>query len=217
MPKFNLNINGVDVDAAEGREQWAGPLPPKGSYPAILKLVKVKQIKGKTDNRLQIMVTLNTGDQFDGCPVWGGVNLTDQGMPYVNQFLQSLTDGSEAEFTKIKKAFYGGFVVDEKKENVLRIGTWKINSPEGQLPVLISLGHNTYQPPADASGNQQPARTSAQIASFLLSGGTSSAGSSDADEVVAEEDDDDSDLDVDAEADDDGSIFDDEDEDASVS
>jgi hypothetical protein len=211
MPKFNLNINGVDVEAAEGREQWAGPLPPRGSYPAILKMVKVKQIKGKTDNRLQILVTLNTGDQFDGCPVWGGVNLTDQGMPYVNQFLQSLTDGSEAEFTKIKKAFYGGFVVDEKKENVLRIGTYKINSPEGQLPVMISLGHSTYTPP----GENATTRTNANIVSFLLRGGSVSS-STVAEEDIAEEDDDDIDVSAD-DVDTDESIFDDDEEPAEVS
>src|ERR1700751_4551415 len=157
MPKFNLNINGVGEGAAEGFKDWDGPLPPKGSYPAILKVVKVKQIKGKTDHRLMIMVTLNTGDEYDGCPVFGGVNLTDQGIPYVNQFLHSLTDGSNSECEKIEKAFYAGFQVDEKKENVTKIGTKKINSPDGQLPVMITLGHNTWE-----------GKTSAKINSFLL-------------------------------------------------
>jgi hypothetical protein len=205
MPKFNLSINGVGQDIAEGREDWSGPLPPKGSYPAILKLVRVKQIKGKTDNRLQIMAVLNTGDQYDGCPVWGGVNLTDQGIPYVNQFLASLTDGSESEIEKIEKAFYTGFVVDEKKTEVLKIGTKRINSPDGKLPIMISLGHSTYE-----------GKTNPKIMSFLLPGGGSAGGGSSTDEEeVAEEDDD---VDVTAEADsDDGSIFDDEDEDAEES
>jgi hypothetical protein len=207
MPKFNLNINGVDVDAAEGREEWEGPLPPKGSYPAKLRLVKVKQIKGKSDNRLQIMVVLDTGDEYDGCPVFGGVNLTDQGIPYVNQFLQALTDGTEAAFEKIKRAFYAGFVVDEKKENVLKIGTLKINSPEGELPIMISLGHSTWE------GKTRP-----QISSFLLPGSEAGPSSDAVEEAVEEEDGGDEDeTDVEVESDDEGSVFDEEDAEESAS
>lgn len=202
MPKFNLAINGVGQDIAEGREDWKGPLPPKGSYPAKLRLVKVKQIKGKTDNRLQIMVILNTGDEYDGCPVFGGVNLTEQGIPYVNQFLAALTDGSDSQIEAIEKAFYAGFVVDEKKENVIKIGSKKINSPEGELPIVISLGHSNWE------GQTRP-----KINSFLLPGGNVSANGSGDDEVPAEEDTDDDDVDVDAQASD-GSVFDDDDEDA---
>lgn len=205
MPKFNLSINGVNEEAAEGREQWSGPLPPKGSYPAVLKMVKVKKIKNKNDNRLQIMVLLNTDDEYNGCPVFGGVNLTDQGIPYVNQFLQALTDGSDAQFTKIKKAFYAGFVVDEKKENVLKIGTWKINSPEGELPVRISLTHSTWE-----------GKTNPQISSFLLPDSGEGGGSAADDEPVAEEDDDDADVDADDDEsdddDDDDGVFDEDDD-----
>lgn len=203
MPKFNLNINGVGQEIAEGREEWKGPLPPKGSYPAVLKLVKVKQIKGKTDNRLQIMVILNTGDEYDGCPVFGGVNLTDQGIPYVNQFLAALTDGSDSEIEKVQKQFYAGFVVDEKKENVLKIGTKKINSPEGTLPIMVSVSHSTWE------GKVRP-----QIGSFLLPGGGSAAGSTASEEAPVEEDDDDDDTDL---SDDDGGMFDDDDEDEEAS
>lgn len=210
MPKFNLNINGVDVEAAEGFDEWKGPLPPKGSYPATLKSVKVKQIKNKSDNRLQILCVLNTkGDpereQYDGCPVWGGVNLTEQGIPYINQFLQSIST-DESDYQKVKRAFYAGFVTDEKKENVLKIGTKKVNSPEGEMQIMISLGHNVYE-----------GKTSAKVASFLPP--QSGEESADEDEDVAEEDDEDEELDV--EDDDDGdvedeSVFDDEDAEANA-
>lgn len=194
MPKFNLNINGVDVEAAEGYDQWKGPLPPKGSYPAKLKLVQVKQIKDKKDNRLSIMATVNTeGDaelgKYHGCPVWGGVNLTEQGIPYINQFLQSIST-DESDYQKVKKAFYAGFVTDEKKVNVTKIGAKKINSPDGELDILISLGHNIY------GGN-----TTAKIASFLAPDSLSN--SDDEDEEPAEEDVDEEDVDE-AEEDDEG-------------
>lgn len=202
MPKFNLSINGVNEEAAEGREQWSGPLPPKGSYPAVLKMVKVKKIKNKSDNRLQIMVLLDTDDEYNGCPVFGGVNLTDQGIPYVNQFLQSLTDGSDAAFTKIKKAFYAGFVVDEKKENVLKIGTLKINSPEGELPIRISLTHSTWE-----------GKTNPQISSFLMAG-DGDVGNRDAEDDEPVEEDDDEDVEEADDDDDDDGVFDDEDDDS---
>lgn len=215
MPKFNLNINGVDVEAAEGREEWKGPLPPKGSYPAILKLVQVKKISGKDDNRLSIMATVNTkGDpereQYDGCPAWGGVNLTDQGLPYINQFLRSISS-DEADYAKVKKAFYAGFVTDEKKVNVTKIGAKKINSPEGEMEIMISLAHNTYN-----------GKTSAKIGSFLAPGAGFDS-DDDGDDDVVEEDDSDDDTEED-DTDDDGddetedeSVFDDEDETADAS
>jgi hypothetical protein len=210
MPKFNLNINGVDVEAAEGREEWKGPLPAKGSYPAKLRLVQVKQIKGKNDNRLSIMAVLNTkGDpernQYDGCPCWGGVNLTEQGIPYINQFLQSIST-DESDYQKVKKAFYAGFVTDEKKVNVTKIGTKKINSPEGELDIMITVGHNTYN-----------GVTSAKIASFLPPGSVS--GDDDDDDVVEEDDDDDVETEEDDDSDgevEDESVFEDEDADANA-
>ena len=44
MPKFSMDINGVDVDAAEERHAWAGELPPNGSYEGILKIVSIGNI-----------------------------------------------------------------------------------------------------------------------------------------------------------------------------
>lgn len=210
MPKFNLNINGVDVEAAEGREEWKGPLPPKGSYPAKLRLVQVKQIKGKSDNRLSIMAVLDTKNdpdraQYDGCPVWGGVNLTEQGIPYINQFLQAIST-DETDYLKVKRSFYAGFVTDEKKVNVLKIGTKRINSPEGELSIMISLGHNFYD-----------GKTNAKIGSFLPPGSVV-GNDDDEDEVVEEDDSDDVDTEDDSEGDvEDESVFDDEDETADAS
>ena len=82
MPKFNLDVNLTDADIAEAREGWKGPLPPKGSYPSKMKVVQFKEIvngKNKGSYRISIICTLDTGDKYDGCPVYGGVNLTEQG------------------------------------------------------------------------------------------------------------------------------------------
>lgn len=208
MPKINLDINLTDADIAEAREDWKGPLPPKGSYPAKLKVVQFKEIvngANKGSYRLAMVAVLNTKDKYDGCPVFGGVNLTEQGAQYVNQFLFALTDGTQAEFKKLQKAFMAGPITDEKKEHVKKIGTLKVNSPEGEVGVLISVKQKTWQ-----------GDTSMNIVSFLpRNGSVSGGGSSDEEEEVVEEDedsDDESDDEVDDEAGDE-SLFEDEDAD----
>lgn len=202
MPKFNLDINLSDAEVAEAREGWKGPLPPKGSYPAILKVAKMKEIKdgeNKGKFRIQMVCTLDTGDEYEGCPVYGGVNLTEQGAQYVNQFLFSLVD-TEAKFKALQKAFEnGGPIVDEKRENITKIGNVKIDSPDGSKKILIALKHNTWK-----------GETSAQIGSFLPPGGITDHDDKVADEAVVEEDDDDYEE-TDEEAGDE-SMFEDEDE-----
>jgi hypothetical protein len=205
MPKFNLDINLTDAEIAEAREDWKGPLPPKGSYPAKMKVVQFKEIvngKNKGSYRISIVATLDTGDKYDGCPVYGGVNLTEQGAQYVNQWLYSLTDGSDAAFKKLQTAFQAGPIVDEKKENVLKIGSLKINSPEGEQKILISLKQDTY------NGD-----TSCKIVSFLPKNGAASSSSvSDDDDAIEEDDVEDDESDSTEDEAGDESLFEDEDE-----
>jgi hypothetical protein len=222
MPRFNLNLNGVDVEAAEGFDQWSGPTPPRGSYPARLKVCKIVGIKGKEgQHRMSIMATIDTEkdddlSQYHGCPAWGGANLSDEGLPYVNQFLQAISK-DDAQFKKVKTAFYGaGPVTDEKKTNITKIADVKVDSPNGELPILITVAPDTYN-----------GSTNVKIKSFLPKGSEiDGGGSSDDEEAVeeddVEEDDSDDDSDSDDSAEDDGeeaadeSIFDEESEDASA-
>lgn len=186
MPKMDFGINGMDQEAAAGRESWGGPIPPTGTYNGRLKICQVAEtsIRAKNPGKpmLKIGVELITKDDFNGYVAFRNLVLIDSTVVFVNQFLRALTDGSDAEFEKIKKAFYqGGPIVDERQKNILRIGTWKINSPDGELPVKVALKQRTYTP---EGGTPQ---TSAGIESFLFletGGGTSS--SSD-DEPVSEE------------------------------
>ena len=206
MPKFNLDINLTDADIAEAREGWKGPLPPKGSYPAKLKVVQFKEIvngKNKGAYRLAMVCLLDTKDKYDGCPVFGGVNLTEQGAQYVNQWLFALSDGTDAGFKKLQKAFMAGPITDEKKEHVTKIGTLKIGSPEGEQKILISVKPKTYE-----------GDTNMNVVSFLPRNGASTDhADSVADEEVVEEDvEDDEDTDETEDEAGDESLFDDEDE-----
>lgn len=187
MPRFDLSINGADVDSAEAREDWKGPLPPKGAYPAKLRLMQIKAIKGSnTRKRISVMAILQTEnidgqEEYHECPCWGGFNLDEAGIPYLNQFLDSLTDGSDSAIKKIRTAFYPprGPIVDEKKVNVLKIGTLKINSPEGELPIMITVGHNTWE-----------GKTTAKAVSFLIPGSDAANSIGAVEEVIGEDDED---------------------------
>ncbi|AZS12616.1 hypothetical protein HWB99_gp080 [Mycobacterium phage DrLupo] len=202
MPKFDLDINGVDDGVAEGYEVWSGPLPTPGVYDGKLKVAQIvvidpdgtKHSKNAGKNRVKIGVELagNTGEkaQFNGFTAWGGVNLVDSGKPFINQWLLALTDGSDEEFLAIKKAFYeGGIRVDEKKEHITAIGRWSVESPNGELPIKLSLKHRQFTKTLD--DGTKSTRTQVDIAAFLRrDGGSSAGGAVSEDEPAAEPTDD---------------------------
>lgn len=201
MPKFDLDINGVDDGVAEGYEVWSGPLPPQGVYDGKLKVAQIVVIdpdgrnkaKYAGKNRVKIGIELagNTGDkaQYNGFVAWGGNNLVDSSKQFINQWLLALTDGSDEEFLAIKKAFYeGGIRVDEKKEHITAIGRWKVESPNGELPVKISLKQRQFTKTLD--DGTKSTRTQVDIASYLRRDGGSSAGGT-IDDIAAEPVDDD--------------------------
>jgi len=104
MPKFSLDINGVGAGAAEGRAGWSGELPPTGAYTGKLKIVTVGAIsqaaknpanRGKPKFNVGVELFDTPEGKYDGFMAWGSLNLIDSGIPYINQFLHALTDGSD--------------------------------------------------------------------------------------------------------------------------
>lgn len=170
MPKINFGIaDAADVAASQGFAPYKGELPPNGAYEGILKVVKVGKIgSGENKNKSNLKITVVIDDEeypeYDECPAFANLNLTDQGVPYVNQFLESLTDGSDKAKADIKRAFWKtGPIVDDAKEHILRIGKTQVNSPKGEIRVLIGTKLNTYQ------GN-----TSVKIQQWMLPDGEGS-------------------------------------------
>ena len=152
MPKINFGIaDAADVAASQGFDVYQGELPPNGAYRAQVKVVKVGKIgsgENKGKSRLQITAIIDDPDyeEFKGCPAFGNLNLTDQGVPYVNQFLESLTDGTDKAKAAIKTGFWKtGPIVDDAKEHIVRIGKTQVNSPKGELFVIVGTKQNTYQ------------------------------------------------------------------------
>lgn len=177
MPKFSLDINGVDQGAAEGREAWSGEVPPTGTYKGILKVVQIKKIsdtasveanRGKPKLNIGVELRDTPDGKYDGYVAWNNTNLVESSIPYVNQFLMALTDGSDSQFAAIKKAFYppNGFVTDDRQQHVVSIGKWKVNSPEGDIPILVSIKKRGYIP----KGSNETVYV-ADVDSFLVGGG----------------------------------------------
>lgn len=178
MAKFNIGINGTEQGAAEGREAWAGEAPPTGSYSGVVKIISMDKIGPEAQNaggdKMKIGVELRAEkDQpdlkkFDGFIAWGNLSLIEASIPFINQFLLALTDGTDEAFEKIKAAFYNnGPTVDERKKHVLKIGAYNVNSPNGELPIKISITNRPF-----TNTKTGVTRDSVQINSYLLGGGS---------------------------------------------
>lgn len=189
MAKMNLGLNGTSEGAAESRELWGGELPPTGSYSGVLKILSMGVIGPNAQNagkpKCSIGVELrNTKDgKYDGYIAWGNLNLIESSIPYINQFLISLTSGTDVEFTKIKKAFYDdGPIVDEKKKHVLKIGSWNVNSPNGEIPIKVSISNKPF-----FNSNTGTTVNQVRIESYLVGGGSKPSISSEPEPVIADE------------------------------
>lgn len=151
--KFGVK-NAVGAEPTGGI--YTGDDPPKGAYKGILKMLTLKNNKNN-DPMLNGLVEFRAdkGDKkntkYNGFGLWFNLNITDQGKGHVNQFLNSLSDGSEIGMRKIQNSFWNEGCLTEKRlgpnvgdsaGNVLRIGPLKVGSPEGGLPisVLIRIG-----------------------------------------------------------------------------
>lgn len=197
MPKFSLDINGVGQGAAEGRAGWSGELPPTGAYTGKLKIVSVGAIsqaaknpanRGKPKFNIGVELHDTPEGKYDGFMAWGSLNLIDSGVPYINQFLHALTDGSDKSIKAIETAFYNdGPIVDNDQKHVLKIGALKVDSPNGELPIKVSIKKSSYFNPETKQTSE-----SSRIEAFLMGGGTAvKATASKAETVIEEEEDDD--------------------------
>jgi len=194
MPKFSLDINGVGQGAAEGRAGWAGELPPTGAYTGKLKIVSVGSISQTAKNpanrgkpKFNVGVELfNTPEgKYDGFVAWGSLNLIDSGIPYVNQFLHALTDGSDKSCGAIEKSFYEtGPIVDDRQQHVVKIGNYVVDSPNGELPIKVSIKKSSYFNPETKQTSE-----SSRIEAFLIGGGSVARASKVGAPVVVEEED----------------------------
>lgn len=146
--------NEAEIDSASGF--YDGPVPP-GRKIYRLKVRRMELGKAGPDAKNpgapKILVLLecqtkksHPDAQYDGYGFFHNLNVTKQGAPFVNQFLDALAQGDEEAATKLKKDFWGGnAVVDGDGEgHVIRIGSKKINSPDGEQIVYALTKRATW-------------------------------------------------------------------------
>lgn len=207
--------NGATKEA--GTKTYQGPKPPSGSYLCTLKQLTIKENRNG-DNMISFVAEISdTGPRakYNGFPIFGQQNITDQGAGYVNQFLDAISDGDSS----VKEEFWDGAVKTKKAEkpdksgkpvyHIRAIGDdFKVNSPDDidiQIVITGKKGSYNGEYKLDAQGYGP--------ASLDLDGDDDDDEYADADDIEDADDEDVDDEDVDDEDTDDEDEDEDEDED----
>lgn len=215
--KFGKALSAGSREKTAGVVGYAGPKPPPGAYKLSVKRLFMDENRGGPVMRYLAEINDPRPEmkKFNGYPIWGGQNINDKSIGYLNQMLEAFGNGP-----KIKNAFYdseGEVVVrkdDKGVDHIVKIGEARIKVDE--LSFVGICSDNSY---VDKGGNRV---TNLQIASYIpLSesefdedGGDDEEDFEDEDDVVDETgEDDESDFDDEDEEEDDDELFDDEDED----
>lgn len=155
MPRKKFGSKDFKGEGAEPEGGNYDNTPPKpGTYQGKLKGLKVTEIQTGPNagaDRLRVLVEITgpkgakniNGGSAVGTGVFSGLNITEQGAGYVNQFLHAVAGAKSAADKKaIEKAFWGvgkydGCAMDEDGE-VEKIGkALFIGSPAGERPIGI--------------------------------------------------------------------------------
>ena len=141
------DFDGFD-DLDTGANFYDGPPPKPGMYRGKVKQFHVAKITSETSenkgkDRIHLLVEIvskadGSKSEFAGAAVIHSLNETKQGAPFLNQFLLSLTDGSEEQSVAIRTAWWkkGKQVGDavtvfgKQMEPILQFGRWKPTEQE---------------------------------------------------------------------------------------
>lgn len=148
MPKINFGVDGVGKEL----EGYSGKPPKPGIYTGKLKRLEYTKTKGGQNPgtpMLKAMVVIDgpkSAKEFHGAAVWRNLVIMDSTVGFVNQFLNSLTDGSDTQIKKIQNAFWreNATVVNDEG-HITKIGGFKIGSPEGERDVVIQVKNRKYE------------------------------------------------------------------------
>jgi hypothetical protein len=121
---------------------YDGPPPPPGVYKGTIKqlaLAKIATGENQGTDRLHLVVEISDG-KYKGAGLVHSLNLTKQGEPFVNQFLRSLTDGSEEQWVGIREAFWHtGYQVADKPDAKKRLAILKIGKKTNPIGMATSF------------------------------------------------------------------------------
>ena len=121
-------LSNDDIEEKHGR-------PPRGNYTLQVKRITVREIKSGDNaggDRLNLMLTINEPAKsdknvFNSYLVWDGMNVTEQGKPFIKRFLKALGLSWDDFYSKSKQN-------DEDPPVITQIGGVKFN---GTKPVNV--------------------------------------------------------------------------------
>lgn len=180
------SFDGYDEDDIGGA-YYNGPPPKPGNYQGRVKSFYLTKIESEGENkgktRLDLLIEITAkGDgsetEFAGAGVFHSLNETEQGARFLNQFLRSITDGSEEEWKAVRKAWWRQekqvgdteTIRGKKMVPVLRFGKWQ--PQEKQLTTTFVTRMGTYK------FGERKGEPMAEIAYFItpkVSGGAAQA------------------------------------------
>lgn len=93
MPRVKWGIDASEPEDLEAFDVYDGPVPPRGVYAGVVTRLQIKENKNGDDmlNGLWVIKTTDPDKKrYNGCAIWFNQNVTEQGSPYVKQFLKSM-------------------------------------------------------------------------------------------------------------------------------
>lgn len=142
MPKVKWGIDPDEPEELEQFDVYDGPELRPGVYQGVITRLTVQENRNSDDMLKAMFIVRETGEKakYNGAVLWANQNVTDQGKPYLLQFLKAL--GLKwADFTSRS-------VLEDAKERptkVLRIGNVKFNDGN-EAPVRVNVGMSRSTP-----------------------------------------------------------------------
>lgn len=147
MGRVKWSIDSDEPDDLPVFDTYDGEDPPKGVYRFRLRRLTLKTNSSDDDMFSGLLVLSDTRPgkkQYQGFTVWFNQNITEQGKPYLKQFLVSLGI-SWQDF--MKKTIHDGAKTDDRPAQITVLGGVKLEK-EPELRASIGMSKATPQYPA---------------------------------------------------------------------
>lgn len=166
MPRIKPSFDGYSQTEIPGSGGgfYDGPPPPPDTYRGVVKRLALNKIKsGPNEGADRIALVLEIAEgPYQGAGIITSFNLTQQGAPFLNQFLYALTDGTQEQKDGIRQAFWRvGYDVANEADTKLGRPITKIGSKTN--PIGMSC-HFVTKMGANLDGEPR-----AEIARFVVS------------------------------------------------
>lgn len=145
--RHSFGVKDVVGEVKEGAGGGRVDPPPAGAYRGVLIQCKLEENdKGPYLNTIVQLKMPPKLKKHDGYWLWTRFNISDQGAPYLNGFLNALAGDEKKGLMLQKELWEKGTLttVDEDGGDVTKIGSFIIGSPEGKKPIAVAVVDRSY-------------------------------------------------------------------------